>query len=434
MKKLTTILSAMALVASVAASGCKKEDKSADKGKSTSGTKTDVKKPEPKKPEPKKLSSDAALKTAQVCQEALNSKAMDKLLACYTADAKMKNLDYLGHNMADTGHDAIKANMGMMWAGFPDAKGSAQVVIADGNKVAMISHETSTNTGEMMGMKPSGKKLDYFMASIATLDADGKIEKHIYLGDQGTFMHQLGQLKSESAPSSETPFETAVMAAAKEDDPAVMSNVSIIKSFLEAQDSKNFDAVKAHTAENISFRYVPEAKPLAGAAEYLKGLEMWASMYASRGRTINEIFGAGDWVVVHSNYTGLIGIDIPGVKQKTKGKSVKMNTIEFFEVADTMVKSHWVFENQFAWAVQAGLAPAPPVMDAAMKAGDAAMKAGDAAMKAADEATAAADKGVKGANNALKAADRALKATDKATIQAERAIRKAEKAMPKMNK
>ncbi len=411
MTKLTTILAGLAAVVMSFSVSCKK-----DRAKENAQQRTQkpaLKNAETKvPPTPATLDSDAALRAAQACVEASNAHDLDKLLACYAKDIRMVMLDWVGPKMPTHGHDALKANMTAYWAGFPDAHETPQILIANGNQVAMLTLETGTNSGETMGMKPTGQKVSLFGADLMTLNLDGTVAKRIHLGDQSTFAHQLGRYKSERSPSSENPFDSVVIAAAKTGDLAVARNVSIVESFIEAMDTGNIAAVKAHSAQTISFRYIPQNQPIAGVDEYMKSLAMWKSMYKSRNRTIREIFGAGDWVVVHSSYTGIIGMDIPGAKVKTTGKPVKMNTIEFFEVADTLIKAHWVVENAYAWAVQAGIVDPPTAVK--------------------DTRDLAPAKGaIKKANEALKNAEKAAASAGKTT---NRAIHEAEKATNRVSK
>jgi predicted ester cyclase len=86
--------------------------------------------------------------------------------------------------------DAFK----MMRAGYPDIKFTVKDIIIEGNKAAVLFNFSGTNTGEMMGMKPTGKPvnidgIDYLVFK------DGKAIEHWGYVDVEKMMQQLGLMQ-----------------------------------------------------------------------------------------------------------------------------------------------------------------------------------------------------------------------------------------------
>jgi predicted ester cyclase len=57
--------------------------------------------------------------------------------------------------------EAVKKLVSGWLKAFPDLKFEVQDFIADGNKVAVLLHFTGTHQGELWGIAPTGKKIEY---------------------------------------------------------------------------------------------------------------------------------------------------------------------------------------------------------------------------------------------------------------------------------
>ena len=58
------------------------------------------------------------------------------------------------------GRDRYRASVETMRAAFPDFRNPLDLVIGDGDLAVSYGRMTGTNTGELMGMPPSGKSID----------------------------------------------------------------------------------------------------------------------------------------------------------------------------------------------------------------------------------------------------------------------------------
>jgi predicted ester cyclase len=74
---------------------------------------------------------------------------------------------------------------------FPDGKWTISGVINDGDKAAWHDHFTGTHQGELMGIPPTGRKVDATGLSIGEI-RNGKAYRHWSVFDNLGLMQQLG--------------------------------------------------------------------------------------------------------------------------------------------------------------------------------------------------------------------------------------------------
>jgi len=87
----------------------------------------------------------------------------------------------------------LKEIFEVMHKGYPDMKFTVNDIICKENKAAVLFTFTGTNTGEMMGMKPTGKSVNV-MGIDYLYFKDGKATEHWGYIDMETMMKQLGMM------------------------------------------------------------------------------------------------------------------------------------------------------------------------------------------------------------------------------------------------
>lgn len=330
--------------------GCKKDE---NKGEAKPTPSPVVKAPVTAPTTPAKEWSGADTAKAYAdCSSAFNAKDEAKFLGCYASDADFAYVDF-APPMTVKGAEAIGGVIKMWWGGFPDAKGEAQLVLVNGNEFAAINLMTQTNTGEAMGMPATGKQTVAFEAQSGSFDADGKFTADNRYADQATMAHQMGMFKSERSPDSETAWaqQTVVIAANDDREKANLEFIKGLGAVVEAHDAA---AMLAAVTDDISFRYVGDKKAVSGKVDYEKGMKKWMAMSKVTKRDVKSSWAAGDWIFVQSQVTSEMLMDMPGA-EGTKGKSVTLAQTEFFQVADSKIKTHWIFENTMQYPIQLGM-------------------------------------------------------------------------------
>ena len=123
-------------------------------------------------------------------QEIYNSNDLDRLTEVVSEDLLTPNiLPGIPH-----GVEGAKTAHRIMLAGFPDYQTIIEDMIAEGNKVAARIKMTGTQTGEFMGIPPTGKEVSFTGIFIARI-ANGKIVEHWGEEDGVSLLRQLGALK-----------------------------------------------------------------------------------------------------------------------------------------------------------------------------------------------------------------------------------------------
>src|SRR3954447_13759441 len=102
---------------------------------------------------------------------------------------------FVAHTWPSTGHpkDDLKAAIDRVSGSLSDPDFTIHQMIAEDDLVAVLLTSTATQTGEFMGMPPSGKRYSIDEIHIFRL-RDGKVVEHWHQFDQLGMMKQLGAM------------------------------------------------------------------------------------------------------------------------------------------------------------------------------------------------------------------------------------------------
>jgi predicted ester cyclase len=101
--------------------------------------------------------------------------------------------DYVDHtNHVD--REGIKQLFTMAFNAFPDYLETIEDIIAEGDKVWICIKVTGTNTGEWMGLAPTGKKITAKNVDIYRI-VNGKLVEYWGVNDSLDFLKQLGLIE-----------------------------------------------------------------------------------------------------------------------------------------------------------------------------------------------------------------------------------------------
>jgi predicted ester cyclase len=103
--------------------------------------------------------------------------------------------DFLDHGpMGDMhGVQAFKDVVAMWRAAVPDVHCEVESLFSNGDMVAWLVRTTGTHTGEMMGIPPSGKRIDLVSPNIGRM-RDGRAAEHWADQSMFQFLQQIGAL------------------------------------------------------------------------------------------------------------------------------------------------------------------------------------------------------------------------------------------------
>ncbi len=115
---------------------------------------------------------------------------------------EMMDPDYVDHGpMGDMrGVEAFKQMVGLWRAAVPDVHCEVTDVFAEGDRVGWLVRTTGTHSGEMMGIPPSGKRIDLVSPNIGVF-RDGRALEHWADQSMFQFMMQIGAIPApQGAP------------------------------------------------------------------------------------------------------------------------------------------------------------------------------------------------------------------------------------------
>lgn len=107
---------------------------------------------------------------------------------------------YVNHNFPGVppGPEGFKQVIGMFRAGFPDMVVVVEDAIGNGDTIATRGRLTGTNTGEFMGMSPTGRSVNFGYIDIWRSE-DGKLVENWVQMDRLGMMQQLGVVPAPEA-------------------------------------------------------------------------------------------------------------------------------------------------------------------------------------------------------------------------------------------
>ncbi len=157
--------------------------------------------PEPPKDDGTKATMEANKKLAAGIFDVFNTGNTEGIEKIIAADMKENTPDPNDPCPDKVGPDKFKCIVASYRGSFPDVKVVAKVTVAEGDMVVVWGEWSGTNTGEMMGMPPTGKSVTQPFVDMFKCK-DGKITEHWGIADNLAFMTQLGMIPpmGEEAP------------------------------------------------------------------------------------------------------------------------------------------------------------------------------------------------------------------------------------------
>jgi steroid delta-isomerase-like uncharacterized protein len=112
--------------------------------------------------------------------------------------------DFVEHQelpgISGEGTDVVKQFTQVWHSAFPDARFEMLGIVSEGDTCCVRLRMTGTQTGEFMGMPPSGKKFDIEAYDWVRFNKDGKITEHWGVGEDMKMMQQLGAIPEQAGP------------------------------------------------------------------------------------------------------------------------------------------------------------------------------------------------------------------------------------------
>jgi predicted ester cyclase len=316
---------------------------------------------EPKAPEPppakKPLSGDEIAAKFKECMAIFSSHDEARFAATCFSDTTVTDIVDSGMPPT-TGGKAAAERAREFWTGIPDTRIEPQLTLVSGDNFASIDLFTGTNTGELMGKPPTGKKVGYYMTHFGAIDQSTGVPSKVNgLFDMATMMGQVsGDKTAAKVVDKGWPEPGKVIVATGA--PAEAANVELWNKGTEGWNAHDAAKALADYADDAVFHDagMGEIKGKKAITDIMKAY--WAGFPDIKG-TYDSVWGAGDWLFASAIVSGTNDGDLPMMKLKKTGKTVTMRTAEIVRIEGGKVKEHWIFYNGLAMAMQLGLVPPP---------------------------------------------------------------------------
>ena len=96
------------------------------------------------------------------------------------------------------GIEVVRSYLKSLKASFPDFTWTIEQIIAEGDRVAVMTRVTGTHLHDLGQMKASGNRVDFKAFQIYRI-ADGKLAEHWEVADFARFQEQLGAESQDTA-------------------------------------------------------------------------------------------------------------------------------------------------------------------------------------------------------------------------------------------
>jgi predicted ester cyclase len=294
----------------------------------------------------------------QACWSHFNGKMWDQFKACYADGVESEQVD--GGRPAIRGVDAVLASVKAFTTAFPDARGSGQLILINGDTLVSVYVLNGTHTGPLASpdgksLPPTNKPIGFLQAHWIQMDAIGnKVVKEAFYSDSGTMMAQLGVNPAPARPvmTSAVASPTVAIAAGS---PAEQRNVDAFKAQIGAFNARDAKGSTGDVAPDAVFRDVSAPKDQTVTENIAGTVEMFKAFPDAR-LTPSSIWGAGDYVVVVGRFQGTNTGPFPtmGIKKAT-GKAAGVGYLEVIRFENGKLKEDTLFYNGMAFASQLGL-------------------------------------------------------------------------------
>lgn len=350
----------LALALGVVACGGKAAPKKIEKP-----VETPVERPPPPPP-PKPLTIEEKLKVHDGCFADFVAEVPEFFTRCYTATSSEEMID-TGEG-PQVGTPAIAASTRPLWDAFKLA-GEARMVLATGdNHVLTIALVRGTQEKTFQGLPPTGKTFGVFVAEMMTLDDQGRHAEVRNYVDLGGMVASLGG--GPKGAAFRKPYELTgrpAITAISTGGETETINVAAVQSGFDKFNAKDWKGVTATYTDDAAIYEQISADDVDGGRAIGKYFAELGKAFPNGQQKVEALWGAGDFVVAESTFTGTNDGPLPrmGLKKGTK-KAVTLRQAHVFRLDGGKVLQHWIFGNGLAVGVQLGLItpPAPPAAPA----------------------------------------------------------------------
>jgi ketosteroid isomerase-like protein len=323
-------------------------------------------------PAPPPASAAERAQGIQACWGAFSAKDWAKFSTCYAENATSEIVDAPLGVLKGRNEIVEKGSKGFATA-FPDLTGENQLILVNGANVASVVLIKGTNSGALAmpdgsAQPATNKKVGYLVGHAGELTADGRAVQGDRIYADGST--QLGQLGLNPMPHRKLldkgwADKPVVIAADSDTEKSNFAGAAKMYELFNKHDVKGLTEL---LADDIVWSEASAPKDKVGKAAVKRSYEELFKGFSDVKLEIAKTWAAGDYVVTEGALVGTNDGDMPSMKLKKTGKSVRARFLEIDKVAGGKLKNVWIFDNGMSFAAQLGMLkpiPAPKPAPAA---------------------------------------------------------------------
>ncbi len=248
--------------------------------------------------------------------------------------------------------DGLLKALGDLLGPFSDRKYAPSRIWQSGEAAVVEWTMTATQSGEWMGVKPTGKQVAIRGVSLFWFSLNGSInDLHLYF-DPGAILAQLGAAPKgvEAGPPPQLATTPQVFVAAGSEQEK--KDVHVLNASYDALELKNEAGFLAPFADDVEVIRLDRTAPERGKEERRK-LAKWISRgLSSLAQNPLNAWGVGPYVIEEYTITGVNSGPIGGVPPS--GHSVRLHLVDIVEMRDEKIVREWTYGNSLELAAQMG--------------------------------------------------------------------------------
>lgn len=132
-------------------------------------------------------------KTRDFWERAFNGRDLDALDGLIAAE-------YVNHAAlpgTPPGRDGQAQLMQRLWTALPDARFTIEHLALDGDTVICVGTMAGTHEGELLGMSPSGRRVEWRQCHLIRVDGEGRAVEHRAIRDDLGLFRQMGDARGD---------------------------------------------------------------------------------------------------------------------------------------------------------------------------------------------------------------------------------------------
>jgi predicted ester cyclase len=250
--------------------------------------------------------------------------------------------------------DGMLKALGDAFAAFSDRKYAARDIWLAEDAAIVAWDMQAMQSGDYMGIKPTGKQVGIKGLTILWFQANGLIkDMHLYM-DVGAVLAQLGAAPKGadvSAPSVTLATSPEVFVAAGNDQE--QKNIAILNASYDALEAKNEAGFLAPFADDVEVFRLDHDGPVRGKEERRKYFKTITHGLSQFSQDPKYAWGVGPFAIEEYVLKGINSGPL-GPAQAT-GHSVNLHLVDVNEMKDGKIVRKWSFGNSLELLAQTGV-------------------------------------------------------------------------------